>query len=140
MRNRTSAILMALLLAVVAASAVLLAAFVAIERRSGRPLVPPHTWKIESIVKHKHQKAAYCGLTFFDSDAYPPEYRGKLYMGNIHGNCINVDELTRDGSTYFRISTLPQYGRLVKLDREGMKDGARVDVVRRGKGDVSAFE
>src|SRR5678816_3711456 len=22
------------------------------------------------------------------------------YMGNIHGNCINVDELTRDGSTY----------------------------------------
>ena len=22
-------------------------------------------------------------------------------MGNIHGNCINCDELTRDGSTYF---------------------------------------
>ncbi len=62
---------------------------------------PPFTWKIGSIVKHKHQKAAYCGLHFFDSDAYPPEYREKLYMGNIHGGCINVDELTRDGSTYF---------------------------------------
>ena len=37
---------------------------------------------------------------WFDSDAYPPEYREKLYMGNIHGNCINCDELTRDGSTY----------------------------------------
>jgi putative membrane-bound dehydrogenase-like protein len=68
--------------------------------RQGGPY-PPYTWKIESIVKHRHQKAAYCGIHFFDSDAYPPEYRGKLYLGNIHGNCINVDELTRDGSTYF---------------------------------------
>ncbi len=68
--------------------------------RQGGPY-PPFTWKIESIVKHKHQKAAYCGIHYFDSDAYPEEYRGKLYMGNIHGNCINCDELTRDGSTYF---------------------------------------
>jgi putative membrane-bound dehydrogenase-like protein len=68
--------------------------------RQGGPY-PPFTWKIESIVKHRHQKAAYCGLCWFDSDAYPAEYRGKLFMGNIHGNCINSDELTRDGSTYF---------------------------------------
>jgi putative membrane-bound dehydrogenase-like protein len=68
--------------------------------RQGGPY-PPYTWKIGSIVKHRHQKAAYCGLHFFDSDAYPPEYREKLYMGNIHGSCINSDELTRDGSTYF---------------------------------------
>jgi putative membrane-bound dehydrogenase-like protein len=61
---------------------------------------PPFTWKIDSIVKHKHQKAAYCGIHWFDSDAYPEPYRGKLYMGNIHGNCINVDSLVRDGSTY----------------------------------------
>lgn len=62
---------------------------------------PPFTWKIGSIVKHKHQKAAYCGITFFDSAAYPEEYRGRLYMGNIHGNCLNVDVLQRKGSTYF---------------------------------------
>jgi putative membrane-bound dehydrogenase-like protein len=68
--------------------------------RQGGPY-PPFTWKIESIVKHKHQQAAYCGILWFDSDAYPEEYRKKLYMGNIHGNCINADELTRDGSTYF---------------------------------------
>jgi putative membrane-bound dehydrogenase-like protein len=61
---------------------------------------PPFTWKIESIVKHKHQKAAYCGLTWFDSDAYPPEYRERLYMGNIHGSAINCDMLVKDGSTY----------------------------------------
>jgi putative membrane-bound dehydrogenase-like protein len=67
--------------------------------RQGGPY-PPFTWKIDSIVKHKHQKAAYCGIHWFDSDAYPEQYRGKLYMGNIHGNCINVDSLKRDGSTY----------------------------------------
>jgi cysteinyl-tRNA synthetase len=32
-----------------------------------------------------------------------------------------------DGSVYFKISTLPQYGRLARLDAEGLKDGARVD-------------
>jgi putative membrane-bound dehydrogenase-like protein len=68
--------------------------------RQGGPY-PPFTWKIESIVKHKHQKAAYCGLHYYDSDAYPEQYRNKLYMGNIHGGCINVDKLQRDGSTYF---------------------------------------
>ena len=33
-----------------AASAVLLAAFVRIERRAARPLVPPHTWKLRTLV------------------------------------------------------------------------------------------
>jgi putative membrane-bound dehydrogenase-like protein len=67
--------------------------------RQGGPY-PPYTWKIESIVKHKHQLAAYCGIHYYDSDAYPAEYREKLYMGNVHGNCINSDRLERDGSTY----------------------------------------
>jgi putative heme-binding domain-containing protein len=68
--------------------------------RQGGPY-PPHTWKLESIVKHTHQMAAYCGITYFDSEAYPEKYRDKLYMGNIHGGCLNVDKLQRDGSTYF---------------------------------------
>ena len=68
--------------------------------RQGGPY-PPFTWKIESIVDHKHQKAAYCGIHYFDSDAYPEAYRDKLYMGNIHGSGINVDALERRGSTYF---------------------------------------
>ncbi|HBE66970.1 MAG TPA: hypothetical protein DDW52_02370 [Planctomycetaceae bacterium] len=67
--------------------------------RQGGPY-PEHTWKIESIVDHKHQMAAYCGITYFDSEAYPAEYRDLLMMGNIHGNCINVDRLHRRGSTY----------------------------------------
>jgi putative membrane-bound dehydrogenase-like protein len=68
--------------------------------RQGGPY-PPFTWKIGSIVEHRHQKAAYCGIHFFDSEAYPPEYRERLYMGNIHGGCVNVDALQRRGSTYF---------------------------------------
>lgn len=67
--------------------------------RQGGPY-PPHTWPIGSIVKHKHQKAAYCGITWFDSDCYPEPYRNVLYMGNIHGGCINADVLERNGSTY----------------------------------------
>ena len=67
--------------------------------RQGGPY-PAFTWPMGSIVSHKHQKAAYCGIHYFDSDAYPPEYRGRLYMGNIHGNAINVDQLARAGSTY----------------------------------------
>ncbi len=71
-------------------------------QRQGGPY-PPFTWKLGSIVKHRHQKAAYCGIHYFDSDAYPAEYRDQLYMGNIHGGCINVDGLERDGSTYLGV-------------------------------------
>jgi putative membrane-bound dehydrogenase-like protein len=67
--------------------------------RQGGPY-PPFTWKIESIVSHKHQKAAYCGIHWYDSDAYPEQYRKKLYMGNIHGSCINSDRIERFESTY----------------------------------------
>jgi putative membrane-bound dehydrogenase-like protein len=67
--------------------------------RQGGPY-PPFTWKIESIVDHKHQKAAYCGITYFDSDAFPEQYRERLFMGNIHAGGINVDRIERNGSTY----------------------------------------
>lgn len=71
--------------------------------RQGGPY-PPFTWKIESIVGHGHQQAAYCGIEYYDSATYPAEYRGKLFMGNIHGNGINQDSLKRSGSTYIGTS------------------------------------
>ncbi len=67
--------------------------------RQGGPY-PPHTWFANSIVKHKHQMAAYCGIEYFDSPAYPMRYREKLYMGNIHGGCLNCDRVERSGATY----------------------------------------
>jgi cysteinyl-tRNA synthetase len=49
-------------------------------------------------------------------------------MGNLvkaleaHGHTYNSE-----GSVYFKIATLPQYGQLARLDHDGLKAGARVD-------------
>jgi cysteinyl-tRNA synthetase len=45
----------------------------------------------------------------------------------------------RDGSIYFRISTLPDYGKLARLAHEGMQDGARVDSDEYSKQDPRDF-
>lgn len=67
--------------------------------RQGGPY-PANTWPLPSIVQHAHQQAAYCGMTWFDTDSYPDDYRRMLLMGNIHGGCINADRITRDRSSY----------------------------------------
>ena len=61
---------------------------------------PPFTIPIGSITDHGHQKTAYCGLAFLDTDAYPPQFRERIVVGNIHGGALNVDRLQRDGATY----------------------------------------
>jgi cysteinyl-tRNA synthetase len=45
----------------------------------------------------------------------------------------------RDGSVYFKIATLPQYGKLARLDHEGMKSGVSVDVDEYSKDDARDF-
>ena len=44
-----------------------------------------------------------------------------------------------DGSIYFKISTVPDYGKLVHLDHEGIKPGARVDTDSYAKDDARDF-
>jgi cysteinyl-tRNA synthetase len=44
-----------------------------------------------------------------------------------------------DGSIYFKISTQPDYGKLARLDHEGMKPGARVDTDKYAKEDARDF-
>jgi cysteinyl-tRNA synthetase len=44
-----------------------------------------------------------------------------------------------NGSVYFKISTLPDYGKLARLDHEGMMDGARVDSDNYNKEDARDF-
>ena len=44
-----------------------------------------------------------------------------------------------DGSIYFKISTLPDYGKLAHLDHDGMKPGARVDTDSYAKEDARDF-
>src|SRR5437773_424143 len=44
-----------------------------------------------------------------------------------------------DGSVYFKISTMPAYGKLARLDHDGMKPGARVDSDNYAKEDARDF-
>jgi cysteinyl-tRNA synthetase len=44
-----------------------------------------------------------------------------------------------DGSTYFRIGSFPDYGKLARLDQAGMQAGARVDADTYTKQDVRDF-
>jgi cysteinyl-tRNA synthetase len=44
-----------------------------------------------------------------------------------------------DGSIYFKISTMPDYGKLARLDHEGMKPGARIDTDTYAKEDARDF-
>lgn len=43
---------------------------------------------------------AHCGLMCYQGGAWPKEYHGKLFMGNLHGHRINVDAITPKGSGY----------------------------------------
>jgi cysteinyl-tRNA synthetase len=45
----------------------------------------------------------------------------------------------RDGSIYFKIASLPTYGRLARLDPESMKSGVSVDVDEYSKDDARDF-
>lgn len=63
-------------------------------------IYPPFTIKLGSITDHGHQKTAYCGIARLSSDQFPPQYRDRICVGNLHGDCINMDHLLRDGSTY----------------------------------------
>ncbi|MEO2196500.1 MAG: cysteine--tRNA ligase [bacterium] len=44
-----------------------------------------------------------------------------------------------DGSVYFKISTLPDYGKLARLDHDGIQSGARVDADKYEKDDARDF-
>ncbi|MEZ6129098.1 MAG: c-type cytochrome [Planctomycetaceae bacterium] len=43
---------------------------------------------------------SHCGGMIYYGDNFPEEYRGKIFMCNTHGRCVNVNRLERKGSTY----------------------------------------
>lgn len=43
---------------------------------------------------------AHAGLMIYQGDNWPTEYRGKIFIGNIHGQRINMDIPERKGSGY----------------------------------------
>ena len=70
------------------------------QRQAGTPS-NPYTYEIlPSIVNHKHHMAAYCGICIYQGAQFPAEYRGRVFMGNIHQNAINHDRLIPNGSSF----------------------------------------
>jgi putative membrane-bound dehydrogenase-like protein len=70
------------------------------QRQAGTP-ANPYTYELlPSIVDHKHHMAAYCGICIYQGDQFPEEYRGRVFMGNIHQNAINHDRLIPNGSSF----------------------------------------
>lgn len=43
---------------------------------------------------------SHCGLMIYQGDNFPPEWRGRAFMGNIHGNRVLYDVPARAGSGY----------------------------------------
>ena len=43
---------------------------------------------------------SHCGAMIYLGDNWPAEYRGAMFMGNIHGNRVLYDTLERKGSGY----------------------------------------
>jgi putative membrane-bound dehydrogenase-like protein len=79
----------------------------------------PHTYDdIKTIARHRHfvgnqwnndDRArsndlggghAHSGALIYQGGAWPQQYQGQLFMNNIHGNRLNVDQLIPEGSGY----------------------------------------
>ena len=57
----------------------------------------------------------------------------------VHALERNGHTYRSDGSIYFRIASFPAYGRLARLDQEGIKPGARIDSDNYAKDDARDF-
>lgn len=87
-------------------------------RQAGQNANPYAYGAIDTIAEHRHYTGnqwsntdrassdklggghAHCGAMVYLGDTFPPEFRNTLLMGNIHGNRINKDALSRKGSGY----------------------------------------
>ena len=88
------------------------------EGKSDKTLNPHVYDDIKTIADHRHYLGdkgphaangqsdaaggghAHAGLLVYQGDSFPAEYRGKLFMNNIHGQRINMDIPERAGSGF----------------------------------------
>jgi len=52
---------------------------------------------------------AHCGALVYLGEQFPAEYRGTLFMNNIHGNRMNNDSLTPDGRSGYSGGRRPDF-------------------------------
>ncbi|HEY2952157.1 MAG TPA: PVC-type heme-binding CxxCH protein, partial [Verrucomicrobiae bacterium] len=55
---------------------------------------------LPAIVDWRHYRAAHSGICIYQGDQWPSEWRGLVFLGNIHQSAINCDRLTPVGATY----------------------------------------
>tara|TARA_R110002049_G_scaffold2750_2_gene21420 strand:- start:185334 stop:187682 length:2349 start_codon:yes stop_codon:yes gene_type:complete len=68
--------------------------------KQNRPHVNPHVYDdIKTIRDHTHL-SAHGGARVYLADAFPREYRNRLFMCNIHEHAVLTDVLVRDGSGF----------------------------------------
>jgi putative membrane-bound dehydrogenase-like protein len=87
------------------------------QRQAGNHFNPYTYGDIQTIADHLHWQGAnpwagnersndtggghaHCGLMCYLGGAWPKEYHGQLFMGNIHGRRLNMDILKPKGSGY----------------------------------------
>lgn len=68
--------------------------------KQSRPHVNPHIYDdIKTIRDHSHL-SAHGGARVYLADAFPPEYRNRLFMCNIHEHAVLTDVLVPNGSGF----------------------------------------
>jgi len=68
--------------------------------KQSRPHVNPHIYDdIKTIRDHTHL-SAHGGARIYLADAFPPEYRNRLFMCNIHEHAVLTDVLIPSGSSF----------------------------------------
>ncbi|MDB6030747.1 MAG: rane-bound dehydrogenase domain protein [Verrucomicrobiales bacterium] len=55
---------------------------------------------LPAVVDWRHYRAAHAGIDIYQGNQYPAEWRGLVFIGNIHQSALNLDRLTPVGSTY----------------------------------------
>jgi putative membrane-bound dehydrogenase-like protein len=87
------------------------------QRQAGSHFNPYTYADIQTIADHLHWQGAnpwagnnrsdslggghaHCGLMIYQGGAWPDEYRGKMFMSNIHGHRLNMDVLKTKGSGF----------------------------------------
>jgi len=69
-------------------------------RQGGAPENPYSYELLPSIVDYKHFRAAYAGIQIYQSDVYPKDTHGHLFIGNIHDNAIHEEQVDPVGASF----------------------------------------
>ncbi|MEZ5043869.1 MAG: DUF6807 family protein [Saprospiraceae bacterium] len=69
------------------------------QRQGGMHFNPYVYQDIQTIVDHRH-RSAHGGARIYQSDAFPADQRGRLFMANIHEHAVLSDILSPNGSGF----------------------------------------